>query len=80
MKVRQLFHLKTAFLGNSLSDSLTKEHDSFSKLELLSVSLGEIDALTESRSHVSRQVTQLVDVASSDPLRLVVTLVLGKPK
>lgn len=45
VQIGQLLHLETALLSNGLSESLSEEHDAFSKLELLSIMLRELDAV-----------------------------------
>lgn len=80
VQVGQLLHLEAAFLGHSLSQSLSEEHDALGCLEDFGRALGESDTALECLFHVGGQVSQLVDVPGTDALRLVVTFHLREPK
>ena len=72
MKVGQLLHLKRAFLGDSLSNSLAHEQDVWTTLHSKSGILGEVIDSVKHFLHVSCQVSQLGDELGTDALRRVV--------
>ena len=47
---------------------------------MLSIALGELNAALERLLHILWQVAQLVDVARTYPLRLVIALILREPE